>query len=251
MSTKSTLAHADDFHFYTELFDERHVYLELRGVDFVAGRDRVTVPIPLSIWEVIRTLGGVEDLSLVQASDERLRVLAETDVDARIAAYQSDPDRESPQRAWFHSGADLPREEQVAEALGEYRASRQQQREIHAAIQAIRNENRSTPQQQRRSVHLPTDVYDVLVTQASQAGRSADTLAEALVASAFAQVDGDEAALTEFNRRMGYTDEEVGAFADEVVARVRAQQRQVDQEALDQEAQKGSSGKPARVPALS
>jgi hypothetical protein len=151
-------------------------------------------------------------------------------LDESIAAYETDPDRDAPQRAWFHSGADRPREEQMAEALDEYQASRQQQREIHAAIQAIRDKNRSQ-QQQRRSVHLPADVHDVLVTQASQAGRSPDTLAEALIASAFAQVDGDEAALTEFNRRMGYTDEEIGAFADEVVARVRAEQRQVDQEA--------------------
>jgi hypothetical protein len=143
MSTKSTLAYADDFHFYTELFDERHVYLELRGVDFVAARDRVTVPIPLAIWEVIRTLGGVEDLSLVETSDDELRALAEADVDAGIAAYESDPDRDTPQRAWVHSGANRPREEQVAEALEEYQASRQRQQEIHAAIQIIRNKNRS------------------------------------------------------------------------------------------------------------
>jgi hypothetical protein len=142
MSTKSTLAHADDFHFYTELGDERHVYLQLRGVDFMAGRDRVTVPIPLPIWEVIRTLGGVEDFSLVEASDNELQALAEADVEARIAAYEGDPNRDAPQQAWVHSGADRPREEQVAEALDELRASRQQQQEIQAAIQAIREKNR-------------------------------------------------------------------------------------------------------------
>src|SRR5437016_35336 len=87
MSTKSTIAHGDDFHLYHEIFEDDFVYLELEGVEFRATRDRVMVPIPLAVWEVIRKRGGA-DLSLAAKSDEELRLLVGRVVDERIAEYQ-------------------------------------------------------------------------------------------------------------------------------------------------------------------
>lgn len=63
MSTKSTIEYSHDlemvFHFYHECFEDDCVYLELRGeaAQFEAGPNRVTVRIPLAIWEIIRRKG--------------------------------------------------------------------------------------------------------------------------------------------------------------------------------------------------
>ncbi len=64
MSTKTTLAYGDTFHFYQEVLDEHYVYLELQGVKYEANYNRVMVPIPIHTWEVIRKLGA-PNLSLV------------------------------------------------------------------------------------------------------------------------------------------------------------------------------------------
>jgi len=57
MSTKSTLARGDiensHFHFYSEAWDDDHVYLDIR-----VGNDKnyqyTAVTIPIAVWEVIR-----------------------------------------------------------------------------------------------------------------------------------------------------------------------------------------------------
>ncbi len=54
MSTKYSLARGPQFHLYCEVFDEDNVYLELDGTQFEAGYNRVLLPIPAHIWEVIR-----------------------------------------------------------------------------------------------------------------------------------------------------------------------------------------------------
>jgi|SRR5579871_688174 len=78
MSTKSTIVYDETFHFYHKLGDTHHVYLELRGTHFEAHYNRVLVPIPIHIWEVIRAEGGV-DLSLadrVMTSQEKAPSIA-------------------------------------------------------------------------------------------------------------------------------------------------------------------------------
>ena len=75
MSTKCTIAHDESFHFYHEVLDDDHVYLELRTTHFEAGYGRVMIPIPIHIWETIRHLGGVR-LDLVLGTGELDRVTA-------------------------------------------------------------------------------------------------------------------------------------------------------------------------------
>src|SRR5262245_24472310 len=84
MSTKSTIVSGPTFHLYHDLADEDTVYLELDGVPFEASYNRVIVPIPVHIWELIRAYAGV-DLSLVDWSDEELRAHVERLVDMRQA----------------------------------------------------------------------------------------------------------------------------------------------------------------------
>lgn len=81
MSTKSTIAHGDNFHFYHEAADDDHVYLELEGVEFEAGHERVMVSIPIHIWETIRPLAGAR-LELVNHADEDLLAMVEADVES-------------------------------------------------------------------------------------------------------------------------------------------------------------------------
>ncbi len=87
MSTKSTIAYGNNFHFYHEVCDDNHVYLELEGMEFEAGYGRVMVSIPIHIWEVIRHLGEAR-LDLVNHTDEDLLKMVEEDVDGRIAEFE-------------------------------------------------------------------------------------------------------------------------------------------------------------------
>ena len=82
MSTKSSLAYGDNFHLYQECFDEENVYLELESVEFEASRDRVTVSIPVAIWEVIRAYGAV-DLAYANYSDAEIETIVVEEVDAK------------------------------------------------------------------------------------------------------------------------------------------------------------------------
>jgi hypothetical protein len=144
MSTKATIAYGDNFHFYHEVLDEDHVYLELETTHFEAGYGRVMIPIPIHIWETIRHLGGAR-LDLVNHTDEDLLAKVEAEVDERIADYRNAL-RENPDRAgWFsfvgslvYGGADDPREQQIARGMEYYRNERQRQREVQAAIDKLR-----------------------------------------------------------------------------------------------------------------
>lgn len=149
MSTKSTIAHGDNFHFYHEALDDDHVYLELKATQFEAGYGRVMIPIPIHIWETIRHLGGAR-LDLINHTDEDLLAMVEADVDKRIAEHE-EALRDGPDRAtwvslagsFVYGGAEDPREEQIARGMEHYRHERQHQREIHAAIEKLRSAQRS------------------------------------------------------------------------------------------------------------
>jgi hypothetical protein len=80
MSTKCTIAHGENFHFYHEVLDDEHVYLELETTQFEAGYRRVMLPIPIHIWETIRHLGGAQ-LDLADKQDDELLAMVETEVD--------------------------------------------------------------------------------------------------------------------------------------------------------------------------
>ncbi|WP_152050247.1 hypothetical protein [Tautonia marina] len=54
MCTRSTLAHGERHHLFVDLLRSGEVYLTLEKSDFEAHRDRVTVAIPLDVWEQIR-----------------------------------------------------------------------------------------------------------------------------------------------------------------------------------------------------
>ena len=86
MSTKATVAYGTNFHLYKEALDENFIYLELEGVQFEASYNRVMVPIPVHIWEVIRQYQGV-DLSWPDKTDEEIIEYVEQEVNERIKQY--------------------------------------------------------------------------------------------------------------------------------------------------------------------
>ena len=144
MSTKSTIAHGETFHFYHEALDDDHVYLELETTHFEAGYRRVMLPIPIHIWETIRHLGGAQ-LDLADKQDDELLAMVESEVDQRIAEYQQAV-RETQDRAGFvrifgclpYGMADLPRVDQIHKGMEYFRHKRQRQREVRSLIAAIR-----------------------------------------------------------------------------------------------------------------
>ena len=83
MSTKLTVAYGKNFHLYKEILDENFIYLEIEGVQFEASYNRVMMPIPVHIWEVIRQYEGT-DLSWASKTDEEIVRYVEQEVDKRI-----------------------------------------------------------------------------------------------------------------------------------------------------------------------
>lgn len=145
MSTKATIAHGPNFHFFREVFDDDNIYLELEHVPFEASYNRVTVPIPVHIWEVIRRHEGT-DLSFADKTDEEIRSLVEREVDERISQYHQETDERRKRLAGFGSmvygGADCSREEQIESGIAYFRQKRDHQRKIREAIADLERANK-------------------------------------------------------------------------------------------------------------
>jgi hypothetical protein len=143
VSTKSSIAYGEKFHFYSEVMeDDEARYLELTGAEFQANHRGVTVKIPATIWEVIRHLGA-PDLSFADLTDDEIRGRAEAQADRDITSYSEAAGSagiKSLGRAW---GWDLPRDEQVTEITATLKELRADQRKLRAEIEAIRSGMRS------------------------------------------------------------------------------------------------------------
>lgn len=140
MSTKSSIAYSDNFHFYNEGFDKDAVYLELRGVAFKAYPQCVTVAIPISIWETIRHFSAAES-DLVDKTDNDLREIVTKAVDARICEHKKELEETNGERSFsryvgsdLYGFADKPRAVQIKSGLKHYFKERGRQREIIAAM---------------------------------------------------------------------------------------------------------------------
>lgn len=147
MSTKVTVAYGTNFHFYKEVLDENFIYLELEGVEFEAYYNRVTVPIPVHIWEVIRQYEGV-DLSYAHKTDEEIIQYVEQEVDERIQQYQQADEKSKNLVSFFGSmvygTADAPREKQIEQGIAYFKRIREHQLQIKQAIEELEKTNKST-----------------------------------------------------------------------------------------------------------
>jgi hypothetical protein len=145
MSTKATIAHGPMFHFYHEVFDDDHVYLELEQVQFEAGSGHVMVPIPVHVWEVIRHYSGI-DLSLAEKTDEELLTEVVRAVDERIADYAAAQGQARTlvtlSGILVYGSAETSRDEQIEAGMRYYLAKRDHQRRVIAAVDELRRGNR-------------------------------------------------------------------------------------------------------------
>jgi hypothetical protein len=146
MSTRTTIACGDDFHFYHEASDDDHVYLELETTQYAAGYGRVMLPIPIHIWETIRHLGGVE-LDLADACDEALQARVERAVEERIGRYQQAvrEGRDSMLLVLMglqpYGSPELPRDEQIRRGRRYFEGQRRWQQAARDRITQLRREN--------------------------------------------------------------------------------------------------------------
>lgn len=146
MSTKSTLAHGPNFHFYSEAFDDDYVYLELEGAQFEAAYNRVMVPIPVHIWEVIRRYPGIE-FDYADMTDDELRDYVESEVDERMKHYAEAPDKAKALASLHgflqYGSADNSRAEQIATGIAHFTKIRDHQREVQRAIGKLNQLNQN------------------------------------------------------------------------------------------------------------
>lgn len=147
MSTKATVAYGPNFHLYKEVFDENFIYLELEGVSFEASYNRVMVPIPVHIWEVIRQYPGT-DLSWSDKTDEDIESYVEQEVNERIRKYeQADNDQHRSLIALCGSltygEADSPHQEQLERGVAYFKQLREHQQQIKQAIEELNKTNKA------------------------------------------------------------------------------------------------------------
>ena len=139
MSTKSTLAHGPGFHLYHECFEQDTVYLELEKAHFECYPDRVTVAIPVVVWEVIRQSAGA-DFSLAAKSDDEIRSYVEQEVHERITDFQN---KDSGSKRFLFVGngvfgsASEPIEIQIEKGLAYYFGERDRQSKLFEQIQDL------------------------------------------------------------------------------------------------------------------
>jgi hypothetical protein len=144
VSTKATIAYGRNFHFYHEVLDEDYVYLELEGAKFEASYDRVMVPIPVHIWEVIRRYPGV-DLEYAEKTDDEIRLYVEREVDERIKRYAESSARSkgllSLAGSLVYGAADQPRQKQIDAGIEHFTKLREHQRQIKQAVEELEQAN--------------------------------------------------------------------------------------------------------------
>lgn len=144
MSTKFSIACGPDFHFYHEAFEQDAVYLELEKAFFEASPDKVTVAIPVVVWEVIRQYAGA-DLSWAAKSDEEIQQWVEHEVDKRIALCQT----ATASRSFFRmcgiltfGSVDDPRDMQLERGLTHCFEMRDKQRQLIAQVNELMSNQR-------------------------------------------------------------------------------------------------------------
>jgi hypothetical protein len=144
MSTKATIAYGRNFHLYHEASDEDYVYLELEGAKFEASYNRVMVPIPVHIWEIIRRYPGI-DLKYADKTDAEIRLYVEEEVDKRLKRYEEANARSkglvSLSGFLVFGAADQRRDQQIASGVDYFTKAREHQRQIKEAIAELEREN--------------------------------------------------------------------------------------------------------------
>ena len=149
MSTKVTVAYGENFHLYKEILDENFIYLEVEGVQFEASYNRVMIPIPVHIWEVIRQYEGT-DLSWASRTDDEIAQYVEQEVDKRIQKLKEAENEKSKRLIALlgsmpYGMADIPRQQQIEKGIAYFESLREHQQQICQAIEELKQINQNSP----------------------------------------------------------------------------------------------------------
>ncbi|MGK7899322.1 MAG: hypothetical protein AB4372_38325 [Xenococcus sp. (in: cyanobacteria)] len=148
MSTKVTVASGKNFHLYKEILDENFIYLEIEGVQFEASYNRVMMPIPVHIWEVIRQYEGT-DLSWASKTDEEIVRYVEQEVDKRIKKLKEAENEKSKRLIALlgsmpYGMADTSRQQQIEKGIAYFKSLREHQQQICQAIKELKQTNQNS-----------------------------------------------------------------------------------------------------------
>lgn len=147
MSTKQSIAWADEFHFYRDMFDEEHVYLDLHPASFEAHEGRICVAIPAAIWQTIR--GYRFDLSAAGASDAELESKSARLIDEQIYRETEHAAQcvgeQCRLKFFYHRDDEGTREERIAQQLGYELDERRKQEAIAAKVAEFATRSRPAP----------------------------------------------------------------------------------------------------------
>ena len=140
MSTKSSIAYGSNFHLYQEALDDSYIYLELEQVPFEAAYNRVTVPIPVHIWEVIRQYPSI-DLTWAEKTDEDILQHVQKEVHERIERFRAVDGAQAALIAlsgsMAYGSANLPEAEQIKKGIDSFYTLRTHQQQVKAAIDEL------------------------------------------------------------------------------------------------------------------
>lgn len=140
MSTKHTIKYSEDFHFYTECFDDENVYLHVHDKNLIGiNESGVTLTIPMHIWEGIKNSYHA-NTEYAPLSDEEIKQKVEKEVDDRIKEFENS--NNSPLinllGSFTYGLAEDPREQQIESGIKSLKGLRARQKALLEELKKIK-----------------------------------------------------------------------------------------------------------------
>lgn len=144
MGTKKTLLSGESYKIYHQCFDDKNIYLDLSEIEVEKSENNGhTLVIPIWLWEKIRRVPALVDLSLAKMTDQEIENKIVCEVNSRIRelslfAYDNDIMakfiRISDHIKFGSVSAD--KEEQIRKGISYYMQERENQRKVIKKIES-------------------------------------------------------------------------------------------------------------------
>lgn len=144
MGTKKTLLSGESYKIYHQCFDDKNIYLDLSEIEVEKSENNGhTLVIPIWLWEKIRRVPALVDLSLAKMTDQEIENKIVCEVNSRIrelSLFGYDNDimakfiRISDHIKFGSVSAD--KEEQIRKGISYYMQERENQRKVIKKIES-------------------------------------------------------------------------------------------------------------------
>lgn len=144
MGTKKTLLSGESYKIYHQCFDDKNIYLDLSEIEVEKSENNGhTLVIPIWLWEKIRRVPALVDLSLAKMTDQEIENKIVSEVNSRIrelSLFGYDNDimakfiRISDHIKFGSVSAD--KEEQIRKGISYYMQERENQRKVIKKIES-------------------------------------------------------------------------------------------------------------------